>query len=311
LVGALLLAAATACGSANSDDATSASAGNDTVSVTHRYGTTEVAGRPQRIVSLDMQWTDVLIAMGQPPIGYISDYNVEGGSFPWRGDALDDATAMKAVDALPWEQIAALEPDLIVVTYFAQNQADYDRLSAIAPTVAGASDAVDTWQQITQTAGQVLREPEKAQQVIADVDATVAKTATELPGLQGKTFALVNYVPGDAFYVVADPGDGASVLFSQLGMSITPTILNAGGAESGRVELSLEQTSMLDADLLIFFTNGAAPDTVPGYAALPAVQHGAVVTLDYTDVTGLNTPTPLSVPYSLEKIRPALEAAAA
>ena len=37
---------------------------------------------------------------------------------------------------------------------------------------------------------------------------------------------------------------------------------------------------------------------------------GAVADLDYVEVLGLNTPSPLSLPYSLERIRPALEAAA-
>jgi iron complex transport system substrate-binding protein len=48
-----------------------------------------------------------------------------------------------------------------------------------------------------------------------------------------------------------------------------------------------------------------------GYDQLPAVRSGAVAVLDYAAVVGLNTPSPLSVPYSLERIRPALEAAAA
>jgi iron complex transport system substrate-binding protein len=40
------------------------------------------------------------------------------------------------------------------------------------------------------------------------------------------------------------------------------------------------------------------------------VRDGAVAVLDLAAVSGLNTPTPLSIPYSLEQIRPALEAAA-
>ncbi|HKY16006.1 MAG TPA: hypothetical protein VJM33_13860 [Microthrixaceae bacterium] len=42
----------------------------------------------------------------------------------------------------------------------------------------------------------------------------------------------MNFVPGDAFYVVADPNDGAGQLMAQLGMSISPTILE--GARVGR-----------------------------------------------------------------------------
>jgi iron complex transport system substrate-binding protein len=43
---------------------------------------------------------------------------------------------------------------------------------------------------------------------------------------------------------------------------------------------------------------------------LPAVVDGAVAEVEYAPVVGLNTPSPLSIPYSLETVRPALEAAA-
>jgi iron complex transport system substrate-binding protein len=62
--------------------------------------------------------------------------------------------------------------------------------------------------------------------------------------------------------------------------------------------------------VLILLTNGADPADIPGYAALPAVADGSVALLDLAAVTGLNTPTPLSIPYSIERVRPALEAAA-
>jgi iron complex transport system substrate-binding protein len=50
--------------------------------------------------------------------------------------------------------------------------------------------------------------------------------------------------------------------------------------------------------------------SIPGYSALPVVQSGAVSLLDVTDVSALNTPTPLSIPYALDLIRPELEASA-
>ena len=287
-------------GSGTSDDADD----GGTVTIEHRYGTTEVPVDPERIVSLDLQWTDVLSALDEPPVGYLADPSAPDG-FPWRGDLLQDATAMTATDTLPYEQIAALKPDLIVVAYFAQEQADYDKLSAIAPTVATLSDAqVDTWQDITTAAGKILGEEDDAAELVASVDGDVAAVAEELPGLEGKTFTLVNYVPGDQFYVVSDPEDGAVVLFDQLGMEIAPAIVEAGEGGPGRVELSLENTELLDADLILVLTNGAEADTIPGWEDLEAVKDDAVAVLDYALATAVNTPTPLSIPYSLEELRP-------
>jgi iron complex transport system substrate-binding protein len=282
-----------------------------TVTVEHRYGTTEVPTRPHRVVSLDTQWTDVLLALDAPPVGTLVDPNLASGDFPWRGDSLADATRIEAPDALPYEQIAELRPDLIVVTYLAEERDDYETLSDIAPTIPILSaNQVDSWQDIARVAGTFLDDPGAAEALIDDVDSRVAAVADELPGLRGKTFALVNYIPGDSFNVVADPEDGANVVFGQLGLEIAPRLLEAADDVSGRVRLSLEQASLLDADLLVLFTNGAEPTGIPGYQDLPAVTTGAVSVLDYADVVALNTPTPLSVPYALDLIRPALDAAA-
>jgi iron complex transport system substrate-binding protein len=315
---ALVLLLAAACGDDGGGDGGDSAGDSEsqsesgTVTVEHQYGTTEVPTRPQRIVSLDTQWTDVLLALDATPVGYLSDASVEGGILPWQGDRLADATAVEATDALPYEEIAGLRPDLIVVTYLAQDEGDYETLSDIAPTIPLLSgNQVDSWQDMASVAGSFLGAAAAPEALVDEIDGEVNALADELPGLEGKTFALANFVPGDAIYVVADPEDGANRLFAQLGLEITPTILDVADDVSGRVELSLEQSSLLDGDLLVLFTNGAEARDMAGYEQLPAVRSGAVAVLDYAAVVGLNTPSPLSVPYSLERIRPALEAAAA
>ncbi len=309
---AVLLAAA--CGGSDGASTTSAPAGGsddfEPVTIEHRYGSTELTERPQRIVSLDTQWTDALLSLDAPPVGHLADYNVPEG-FPWRDDRLAGSTEMTATDALPLEQVAALEPDLIVVTYFAQDQSDYDTLASIAPTIATLSDnEVDTWQEITTAAGEVVGETDAAETVVADVEGQIDAVAEELPGLAGRTFAFANYVKGDAIYVVSDPLDGAVGFFERLGMEISPAILEVGAGESGRVEVGFERIDLLDADLLALLTNGEDPSTIPSYDSLPAVESGAVAVLDYATAVALNTPTPLSIPYGIEMIRPALGAAA-
>ena len=321
---AALLVAATAllaaCGGGDADDAdggtaTAPSAEDGTVTVTHAYGETEVAVGPERVVSLDTQWTDVLLALDAPPVGHAADPTTADGSYPWRGDGLEGSEPIDvgggASLSIPYEAVAALQPDLIVVSFGVQSESDYERLSAIAPTIPLLGDEeVDAWQDMAEVAGRVLGDEEAAADLVAEAEAEAAAVREELPGLEGATVALANYVPGDAIYVVADPDDGSSTLFSQLGLEITPTILDRADGATGRVELSLENLDLLDSDVLVLFTNGADPGDIPGYDNLPAVRSGAVATLDHTDVTGLNTPTPLSIPWSLERIRPALEAAA-
>lgn len=322
---ALVVGLAGCSGSGGDDDGeegagstTTAAAGAEApafepVTIEHRYGSTEITERPARIVSLDTQWTDVLTALGTPPVGYLRDTTLQD-ELPWQ-DGLGGSTALVAGSASDkgalMEEIFALDPDLIVVTYLAEDQADYDDLARVAPTIAALSDSqVDTWQDITGAAGQVLGDTGAADDLIAEVEGEIAGIATDLPDLAGKTFTFANYVPGDAMYVLSDPDDGANALFGQLGLEIAPAILDAEDDSPGRVKLSLELVDLLDADLVVVLTNEADPDDVPGYSDLPAVAAGASLEMDYATAVALNTPTPLSLPFALDVLRPALEAAA-
>jgi iron complex transport system substrate-binding protein len=280
------------------------------VTVEHRYGETILEAPPERIVSLDSQWTDVLVALDAPLVAAALDPVPDGGRFPWQ-DLPSIVESIPVGDSIPFEAVAAARPDLIVITYFAADEATYDRLAEIAPTIPLLGDEeVDAWQDIAVEAGRVLDREAEAAELVEGSERLTADVVADLPGLAGTTYALANYVPGDAIYVVADPDDGAGRLFAELGMAIDPELLAIADGAAGRVQLSLERIDELDADLLILLTNGAETDEIPGYDSLPAVQDGAVALLDVADVSGLNTPTPLSIPYALERIRPALEAAA-
>jgi iron complex transport system substrate-binding protein len=299
-------AAATGVGSEGSER------GEWPVTIEHRFGSTTLEERPERIVTLDLQWTDAVLALGETPVGYVHD-DLAGpsGTFPWQGELLADVTAIEAGDALPLERIAELRPDLILVGYYGVEEDRFDDLAAIAPTIGllGEKD-VDAWQDQIEVVGKLLGKTDAAAAKVKEVAADVTAVASELPGLQGKTFAMANFVPGDSIYVVANPQDGSNVLFGDLGLEIDPGILALADGVSGRAQLSLEQADLLASDLLVLFTNGADPNDLVGYGQLPAVQNGSVAVLDYVGVVGLNTPTPLSIAYSLDLITPALEAVA-
>ena len=313
----VLLLVASACGGDGDDTADAPPSGGgdpaatEAVTVDHAYGSTTVEQTPKRIVALDLQWTDVLVALDGPLVGAALDPQVDGGRYPWQEDMPDTVEGIEVTDSIPYEKVAELRPDLIVISWAADSQEVYDQLSAIAPTIATLGDReVDTWQDITTTAGEVLGQQDEAAALIEEVDGQTAAVAEELPGLDGKTYALANYVPGDAIYVVADPDDGAATFFAQLGLQIDPELLEIADGAAGRVELSLERIDELDSDLLLLLANGTDPADIPGYDALPAVESGAVALLDLATAVAVNTPSPLSLPWALDALHPALEAAA-
>lgn len=300
-----------ACGDSD-DDANASGSSSEVVTVDHRFGSTDVEGVPERVVTIDVQWTDVMLSMGVEPVGYSADALMPESGVPWREDERSGEEFLLE-DGIPLEEIAALDPDLIVGTFSIADKQTYDQLSNIAPTIAAKSKvAVEPWQDLVTTAGKILDEQSKAKDVIAGVEGEIESVATDLPKMQGKTFALAQYLVSDSSLVaVADENDGSSILFKELGMKMLPVLKKEGQeAEMPRVTVSPERSDLLEADFLAFLVNGGDEsdlDDIPGFDQLPASKSGAVAVLDYATIVGINTPTPLSIPYALEQLRPYLE----
>jgi iron complex transport system substrate-binding protein len=294
---------AVACGSASDDNAS-----GPAVTVKHSRGETVVHGTPKRIVAFGNQWMDAVQALGVTPIGYLSSNAVMAGKLsPWEN--LKDAKAISMTGKID-EQVAALNPDLILLPGFGVDAPTYDKLTKMAPVIAPlTSSQIDPWaEQVTQL-GRVLHRESEASKVVADVNGKIADVAKELPGLKGKSYIFCWLVGPAQLMVLADPKDGASALFTGLGMS-TPQWITDEAKGAGRVQFSAERLGDLKSDLLIStIQTGGGEDSyrkTPGFNTLPAVQKNSQIFADMVLTGGINEPTALSVPYVLEQLKPVL-----
>lgn len=160
-------------------------------------------------------------------------------------------------------------------------------------------------------AGHCWTRPRPPSNLLTEVNAEIDAIRDELPGLGGRTFALAQYIPGSGLVAVADEGDGSSVFFQRLGLTMLPALVEEGEKTGqARISFSPERLDLLHADLLAFLINGAdesALEDIPGFDKLP----GTVAILDYDTIVALNTPSALSVPYAAAKLKPYLVEAAA
>ncbi|WP_277831121.1 ABC transporter substrate-binding protein [Speluncibacter jeojiensis] len=306
--GALALTVA-ACGS---DD--TAPAAGPAVTIEHTLGSTTITGVPQRIVTLGSQWLDATESLGVTPVGYIDNVALTTGGTPapWEPAALADSKQIDAKGDIV-EQVAALRPDLILAPGFATDRQTYDQLSKLAPTIPNlGTEQVEPWDEEVEIMGRILHREDRAKQVVADVNGEIDALAQQNPGLKGKTFVTSFLASPTQLMVLADPKDGASALFERLGMQL-PAHLVAEVGSAGRTALSPERLGDLDSDLLVITSPANLTDSIaqlPGYDELPAVRKGAVAKVDLATGTGINVPTPLSIPYVLDKLTPALVNAA-
>ncbi|WP_433577945.1 ABC transporter substrate-binding protein [Nocardia brasiliensis] len=299
----------TACGT-SSDDGGS---GGEPVTIAHARGSTTVTGTPKKVVALGNQWLDTALALDVTPVGYIDNVAaVSKSTPPWEPKTLESAKSLSTTGNVA-EQVAALEPDLILVDPFIADQKTYDELSKVAPTLpALGKDAVTPWPDLVTTLGKVLHRQDAAAKVIADVNKQIEAIGQANPGLKGKTFASTWLGSPTQLMVLTDPNDGSSKLFTQLGMTI-PANLTEQPSNQGRLSLSPERVDQLSADLLLAgYTPGLDEKyrQLPGYNDLPAVRKGSVVFLTTQEISAINQPTALSVPYMLTKLEPAFAAAA-
>ncbi|MFD8100650.1 ABC transporter substrate-binding protein [Nocardia fluminea] len=297
-----------ACGSSEDE-----AASGEAVTITHARGETTVPGTPKKIVALGNQWLDSSLALGVVPVGYIDNVSaVSKSTPPWTPESLKSATALNTTGNIA-EQVAALEPDLILADPFIADQKTYDDLSKVAPTLpALTKDAVTPWQDQVTALGKVLHKESDASAVIKKVDDKVAAIATANPGLKGKTFASTWLASPAQLMVLTDPNDGSAKVFTALGMGI-PANLTALPANQGRLALSPEKVDELTADLLLAGYSPGLDEKyrqLPGYADLPSVRKGSVVFLTTQEISAINQPSALSVPYMLDKLEPAFAAAA-
>ncbi|MBF6061641.1 ABC transporter substrate-binding protein [Nocardia terpenica] len=309
LAGALAVAL-TGCGSAADDSGASDGAA---VVIDHARGSTTVHGTPKRIVALGSQWLDTTVALGMTPVGYIDNIAAMSREpSPWLPTSLDSARKLQTTGKID-EQVAALNPDLILVDGSFGDQKTYDTLSKIAPTIPALGGATITpWPDQVRTLGKVLHRSEIADKVIGDVNARLDGLVAKNPGLKGKTFVSTWLAAPSQLMVLTDPNDGSSQVFGRLGLTIPPTI-TALPANQGRAQLSTERVNELNADLLIAGYSPGMDEKyrqLPGYTDLPAVHNNAVAFLPVQEISAINQPTALSLPYILNKITPALENAA-
>jgi iron complex transport system substrate-binding protein len=160
LAGAAALLVVAGCGRDGDQAAGPASAASPTATartVEHRYGTTEVRGSPERVVTVGLSDHDAVLALGIVPVGVIADPEFSAdqphGVWPWAQDQLGDGQP----EVLPYpeinfEQIAALRPDLILAVFSAVTDQEYENLSQIAPTVAQSGEYPEAgmpWDEMT------------------------------------------------------------------------------------------------------------------------------------------------------------------
>jgi iron complex transport system substrate-binding protein len=334
LVAALLAACggdddSSASGSASGSGSGSASgpseetdAGAFPVTIEHALGETTIDAPPERVVTWGWGSADAAIALGVVPVAIpFQEYGGDAdGVLPWLREKLEaDGAEVPEVlpnsEEPPFEVITAQRPDLILAPYSGIDEAQYELLAQIAPTVAYPDEAWATpWRDVIEIVGRALGRSEEAAALLADIDDQVAEAAAAHPEFESKTVAQVWDAAG-TFYVYK-PADARVEFTTDLGFESAPSVAElANGGETFYYTLSYEQVDALESDILISYADSQqASETflASDHAQLmEQVQAGRVAEIVGAEfIASVSPPTALSLTWGLDEYVRILSAAA-
>lgn len=292
------------------------------VTIEHAYGTTTIEAEPERIVTWGWAAQDAAIALGVVPVGipYFDYGGDENGMLSWTKKAIaglgaEMPTVLENSPTPPVEQIAALQPDVIIAVYSGLTQEEYDILSQIAPVVAFPGEPWSTpWQETITITGRAIGKGAEAEALVAELEQFIADETAKYPQVQGTTFAgIAEYNNAVAVYAGLD---SRMKFLEDAGMVLAPSVTELANGESFFYSLSFETFDQLESDILIsYFETQEQADAFysrPYVAAVPQVEKGAVASIVGAEfINSISPPSALSLKWGYpEYIRLIAEAAA-
>jgi iron complex transport system substrate-binding protein len=289
------------------------------VTIEHAFGETVIESKPERVVTISWGNQDTPLALGILPVGISeSNYGVtDGGNLlPWTKEKIaelggaDTTVVFNDTDGLDFEAINDTAPDVILAAYSGLTQEDYDTLSAIAPVVAYPENPWQTlWRDQVEINSKALGLEAEGKKLVTELDALIASTVAKYPQLEGKTAAFAYFDPTDLSTIsLYTSGDPRAAFLEDLGLGVAPSVKKlAEGADTFFLQVSSENADQLtDIDILLTWASGDGSDLLatlqahPLIGSIPAIKNGAVVTFSESPLAAAQTPSALSIPYTID-----------
>src|SRR5574341_235831 len=267
--------AACAGGAATQPPAPTATASPEPFHVTVTDGLgTEVTldARPQRIISLTLGTDEILLELVGPERLLAVTYLAATPEASNIAELPELAQVPNVVEADP-EQIIALDPDLVLAATFLDPAVLEQLRGAGIPVFSvGFFTSIEAQQENILTIGELVGEPERAEEMVAEMNATLDGIAARVAGAEGERPTVLYLAPASW---VAGSATTVDDIITRAGG------INAASDLTDWNQLSAEAIIELDPDVVILSTY--VPDeeflTNPAFAGLRAVQTGRVVAI--------------------------------
>ncbi|MDR4924784.1 Fe(3+) dicitrate ABC transporter substrate-binding protein [Peribacillus simplex] len=256
---------------------TSAESSNqETRTIKHEMGETEIKNTPKKIVTLELSFLDSLNALGIKPIG-ISDDNKKDMITKLVGQEMD-YTSVGTREQPNLEVISSLQPDLIIADA-ERHKGIYKDLQQIAPTIVLKSRE-STYQENLdsfKTIAKAVNKEDAAEKRLSEHEKTIKELKSKLTVDSNMT--VLPAVVRDTSFQAHTSSSYDGELLERMGLK------NAIQQEQPHAEMNLEQLVEIDPDVLLLANNEGKLLTDewkdnPLWKDLKAVKNGQVYSVD-------------------------------
>ncbi|MFJ1801476.1 iron-siderophore ABC transporter substrate-binding protein [Streptomyces sp. NPDC088180] len=308
------------------DGAPAAAGGAFPVTVEHAFGSTEVTKAPERVVTVGYTDDQAVLAFGVKPVGMVDQYPNPAGrtpdintQWPWVKDQWGDTrpeVVMKNGDAGPnFEKIASLRPDLIIAVYSEVDEAAYEKLSKIAPTVGRTKGEKELfsapWQDNAVHIAKALGKEKEGAALVKEIQGKLDTAKKAHPEFGGKKAVALSWYKDSISAFTSTDVRGRLVTGTGFTYQTEIDKIADGGFST---ELSPERVDLVDVDQIFVINDKADTDALKKFELftnLPAVKNGKVSYL--LDSEGpavgaaMSQGTLLSLPYAIDELVASVE----
>lgn len=283
------------------------------VTIEHKFGTTVIETKPERVASLDFGGIGNLLKLGVSPV-IVREWRDKFPftTPPWGQSLLTTEPVVFSGDIDP-ELVASTNPDVIIALASGIDEALYAKLSLIAPVVAipsGIGDYELAWDQRALIAARAIGQEAEAQRQIDAIHARFAELRESHPEWAGKTAVVGRIVEGE--FSAFNKLDIRAKFLNELGF-VTPTALDEITEDAFYNLISPELVEPIDADVLVWYGGSSALQESLDYPARPflkASTTGGEIFLTDEHLAAIARQELLSIPVAVDFLVPMLEAAA-
>ncbi|WP_176719891.1 ABC transporter substrate-binding protein [Desulfuribacillus alkaliarsenatis] len=216
--------------------------------IEHAMGTTEVPANPHRIVVMNGDALEALLAVGITPVGATQAMG-DRIWYPHLEEYMDGVTNVGTMSEPDLEAVMQLEPDLILGTK-TRTESSYDLLSMIAPTIFNEAHTDGEWKNDFLLYVESVGKLEEGKKILEDWEARAANLSIRLGAADklNEEVGVLRFTAGQGRFFYNNSYSGS--ILKELNFA-RPA--NHDSYDAWTENITQERIPEMDADILFYF----------------------------------------------------------